>query len=216
MMIPGPTTTCSLRALAVVEAVLTGCFISASGSSLVPSSAARSYVPRAFGGTRTCGHRPPRCLLQNILRISRRYATTRSQRALTAVVDVHHRMPSRHRPIPSRMAFCPPLGNLRARRCGCDASFTLHIPRPSRVARPPPSGTPSGSPSDHLRITFANASGITFRSPSRTPPRSPRDHPRACISRVHRVSPRRPRFGPRSIFASIGKLGTRSRRRRAR
>ncbi len=112
-----------------------------------------------------------------------------------------HRMPSRHRPIPSRMVFRPPLGNLRDRRCGCDASFTCVSPRPSRIAHRPPSGP-------------------AFGPPSRTPSRSPSDHPRACISRVRRASPRRPRFASarilREYFASIGKLGTRSRRRRAR
>ena len=170
--------------------------------------AATTGVARAFRRRRTCLGGCPLGILCTVLT----GATPHSTSAVAAAADVLTRPPSGPHPDPSR---------------GSSVALTLRVRLHRRRSLRPPHAPATLSSlrisrgrqellTGRLRITFTNAFGVTFRSSSPTPPRTPPDHPRACISRVRRVAQQRLRSCPRSIFASIGRLGTRSRRRRAR
>ena len=166
-------------------------------------------VARAFGGPRRCAREPRLACLKAAPDDPRGLQTTSSLRALAVVEDVltgclggilgsiypgydghSHRGSRGHRDAaavclwwPSSFVCRPPLGHLRDRRRGCDASVTLLILRRQELLTGHLRDRLPERLRDHLPITFAISfantstiiSPITSRSSSRVyQPHSPR------------------------------------------
>ena len=171
--------------------------------------------------------------LRDVFRSIVAAAPTHSRRASAAARIAHRAPPGEPSEHPRRRHSRSPRAS-GSRRClravrlrtnlgTVDLAATLPSPRMSVANKncpPRASGTSSGSFARlrrpiHLALPVPMTTSL-FRLPSGPPSGSPPDHPRACIDPVHRHHRDVLGLIRATAFASIGKLGTRSRRRRAR